>query len=55
MTTARRPRSEGRLAKYLRDQERRYLMDALTKHHGHNSKTALWLGVSRRARSIPDV
>jgi DNA-binding NtrC family response regulator len=49
MTTARRPRSEGRLAKELRKCERIVIMDALKKHNGHNSRTAEWLGVSRRA------
>lgn len=49
VTTARRPRSEGRLAKYLRRCERDFILKALKMHRGHNSQTALWLGVSRRA------
>lgn len=49
MTTARRPRSDGRLSKYQREQERKYVLAALREHHGHNSETARWLGISRRA------
>lgn len=49
MTTARRPRSEGRLARYLRRCERDFILKALKTHSGHNSQTAEWLGVSRRA------
>jgi DNA-binding NtrC family response regulator len=49
VTTARRPRSEGRLAKYLRRCERDFILKALRMHRGHNSQTAAWLGVSRRA------
>lgn len=49
MTSARRPRSEGKLAKYLRQCEREFILKALKQHRGHNSKTAEWLGVSRRA------
>lgn len=49
VTTARRPRSEGRLAKYLRRCERDFILKALKMHRGHNSQTAVWLGVSRRA------
>jgi DNA-binding NtrC family response regulator len=49
MTTARRPRSDGRLADYLQKCERKFILDALRKHSGHNSRTALFLGVSRRA------
>ncbi len=50
MTTARRaPQEQGRLAKHLRDHESRFILDALRKHHGHNSETAQWLGISRRA------
>jgi hypothetical protein len=49
VTTARRPRSEGRLAKYLRECERKFIYQALKQQHGHNTQTALWLGVSRRA------
>ena len=49
VTTARRPRSEGRLAKYLRRCERDFILKALKMHRGHNSQTAIYLGVSRRA------
>ena len=49
MTTARRPLSQGRLAEHLRGVERRFILAALKKLHGHNSQTARWLGVSRRA------
>jgi DNA-binding NtrC family response regulator len=49
VTTARRPRSEGRLAKYLRRCEQEFILKALKMHRGHNSQTAVWLGVSRRA------
>jgi len=49
VTTARRPRSEGRLARYLRRCERDFILKALKMHRGHNSRTAQWLGVSRRA------
>ncbi len=49
MTTSRRPRSEGRLAAYIRQCEAKFLHQALKQQHGHNSQTAVWLGVSRRA------
>jgi len=41
--------SVGRLANCLRTHERRFILDALRQHHGHNSETARWLGISRRA------
>lgn len=49
VTTVRRPRSEGRLAKELRRRERELILKALQMHEGHNSQTAQWLGISRRA------
>lgn len=49
VTTVRRPRSEGRLAKELRRRERELILKALQMHEGHNSRTAQWLGISRRA------
>lgn len=49
VTSSRRPRSVGRLANFLRQTERDFIFKALKQHHGHNSKTAEWLGVSRRA------
>ena len=39
----------GRLATCLRAQERRFILAALREHDGHNSETARWLGISRRA------
>lgn len=39
----------GRLYHYLRACEREILKDALQRHHGHNTDTARWLGISRRA------
>jgi len=47
--TGKRPRSHGYLAEYLRQCEREFILKALRLHHGHNSRTALWLGISRRA------
>lgn len=38
-----------RLAKVQARCEREFLLAALKTHHGHNSRTALWLGISRRA------
>lgn len=38
----------GRLAKHYQACERKLLIAALRKHHGHNTDTAKWLGVSRR-------
>ncbi len=49
MTTPRNTRSEGRLAEYLRRREREFILKVLRQHHGHNSRTARDLGVSRRA------
>ena len=49
MTTARRPRSFGPLAEHLRRSERDFILKALKMHKGHNSGTAKWLGISRRA------
>jgi DNA-binding NtrC family response regulator len=40
---------ESRLARYLRECEKKFVLAALKKYRGHNSKTAQWLGVSRRA------
>ena len=39
----------GRLAKAQARCEREFLLAALKTHHGHNSRTAVWLGISRRA------
>lgn len=49
MRTGKRPRSDGYLAQYLRQCEKEFILKALRLHHGHNSKTAMWLGISRRA------
>jgi DNA-binding NtrC family response regulator len=49
MTTPRPSSTAGRLAQHLREQERRYLLAALQIHDGHTGRTALWLGLSRRA------
>lgn len=38
----------GRLAKHYQECERKLLIAALRKYHGHNTATAKWLGVSRR-------
>lgn len=48
MTTARRPRSMGRLAKYLRAAEKRFLEGELVKHQGHAGRVAKAIGISRR-------
>lgn len=48
MTTARRPRSMGRLAKHLRTAERRFLLAELVKHQGHAGHVADAIGISRR-------
>ncbi|HMU38575.1 MAG TPA: helix-turn-helix domain-containing protein [Pseudomonadota bacterium] len=37
------------MAKFLRRCERDFILKALRMHRGHNSQTAAWLGVSRRA------
>lgn len=41
--------SRGRLQKNQQDAERAFLFSALRKHDGHNTQTAIWLGISRRA------
>lgn len=38
----------GRLAKAQSRYEREFILTALKAHDGHNTRTALWLGVSRR-------
>ena len=51
-TTKKKPIPEQkpqRLSNEIRKHEREFILDALKKHHGHNSHTAEWLGVSRRA------
>jgi DNA-binding NtrC family response regulator len=51
-TTKKKPvpnKKSDRLAQEIRKHEREFILQALTKHQGHNSKTASWLGVSRRA------
>lgn len=46
--SSRRPRSEGRLARLMRDAEREILLSALRKHNGSMTRTALDLGIGRR-------
>ena len=38
----------GRLAKAQAHYEREFILTALKTHDGHNTRTAVWLGVSRR-------
>lgn len=49
MTTARRPRSYGRLAQHLRKAEQSFLSKELQKHKGHLIETARAIGITRRA------
>ena len=48
MATHRRIR-DNRLAKFLRRIERGFILKTLLEHSGHNSDTAKFLGISRRA------
>lgn len=49
MTTARRPRSAGRLARHLQRAERLFLEAELVKHRGCIRETAQAIGVTPRA------
>ena len=42
-------RRDGRLTKNQREAERKIVITALRKFHGHNTEAAAWLGICRRA------